>query len=709
MHLSHLAPLAFLAASLGAAPQEAAVATRFPDSTPLAEGLSPDGVAALDAHVAGLVERGEVVGAELLLIKNGKTVLHSAHGWRDREAKVPMEPGGVFCVRSMTKTLIGAAALRLAEQDVLDLDAPASRYLEEFAAPPHGAITVRHLLTHTSGLPMSHIVTRDPRTLVSVGEVAALGPRHPLNAAPGERFEYSDQGTDTLTAILEVAAGKPAADVVTEQILEPLGMTSSACLMAEDSPLRARVGAKYVGGRGAWTPFWSPADPPLFPCFLGSQGLYSTAEDYARFLELLMDKGRGPSGRLMKRRTVRRMLEPATDSIVSPTALPGATAKYGQLAILWMGEDNRGRPEVLAFGHNGSDGTHAWAFPEQDAMTFYFTQSRGTMTGLEIEEHLGELLLGVPFDPIQAAPPLEPFLGYYREDEDDQYRAIVRDGDGLALEVLGKGVAPLTYVGEDRWRLRPGTVLDFRRDEGGAIAGYSIGDHVEHRFTPGADLPSGAEIAAKVAAAHRLHALEGAGGVHMVSSISMKSIQEPGTATSSFLWPNLWRSDESVAGQEEHTAYDGASSWSASGTAAPAALEGQRALDTAFEGPWVRMGNWTKHFPHVETIQVLSNETRSLALVRCGDPEQPERTYWVDTETWRVVREDKFIEIPKAGRMGFRTVFDDHREVAGAVLPHRVRVRPANPLVGEILIEVTSSETGVELDAGLFRLEDLAR
>src|SRR6187401_1275716 len=104
MNTSTLELLAALAlcAPAGAAQEPAA---SFPPSTALAEGLSPDALARLDALVQGFVDDGEVVGAELLVIRNDRTILHEAYGLRDREAEVPMQTGSVFCVRSMTKSL----------------------------------------------------------------------------------------------------------------------------------------------------------------------------------------------------------------------------------------------------------------------------------------------------------------------------------------------------------------------------------------------------------------------------------------------------------------------------------------------------------------------------------------------------------------------------------------------------------------------------
>ena len=286
-----------------------------------------------------------------------------------------------------------------------------------------------------------------------------------------------------------------------ERLLEPLGMRDSACRMTQDHPLRARACSLYAGSPGAWTREWSPADEPLFPIFLGSQGLYSTAADYARFLRLYLDRGRAGGARLLRHSSVRPTLEPGPWPLPWPTGFPGLRADYGTLMQLWtrpaaVAEDGAqdgaeaaadaqdAEREVLVFGHAGSDGTHAWAFPDQDALVLYFTQSRGTTTGWRVEERLAELFLGVPFDPLQAELPLEQFLGYYAEDEGDLYRAVVRDGDGLALEVVGRAVAPLDYVGEERWKARPepSTVLAFDRDPSGPR------DRPPHRRPPGAAL-----------------------------------------------------------------------------------------------------------------------------------------------------------------------------------------------------------------------------
>jgi CubicO group peptidase (beta-lactamase class C family) len=488
MHVNGTAfALAWLAASAPApSAQETAASHPFEPSTALAEGVSPDALARLDALVQGFVDDDEVVGAELLVLKNGRSILHAAYGFADRDARVPMATGSVFCVRSMTKPLIGAATWMLIEERRLKLGDRASQFLPAFDVEGLRDITMEQLLRHQSGLPMSLIMGSDPRKLASLRAVADLARADVLEFEPGTGFTYSDQGTDTLTAVIEVVTGTPAGDFVRERLLEPLGMRDSACLMTEDHPLRARVCSNYAGSPGAWTRYWSAEDAPLFAVFLGSQAMYSTCADYARFLDLYLQGGRVGGERLLRTTSVRHTLEPGPWPVAAGSGFPGLRVDYGTLMQLWTEEGDDGGREVVAFGHSGSDGTHAWAFPEQEALVLYFTQSRGTSTGVRVEERLAELLLGAPFDPLQAAPPLEEYLGYYWEGEGDLYRAVVRDGRDLAWEILGKAVVPLDYIGDDRWKLRPqpGTVIDFDRDDANRVVGYHVGEHREFRFTP---------------------------------------------------------------------------------------------------------------------------------------------------------------------------------------------------------------------------------
>ncbi len=163
------------ALALGIPAQEpAAVDQPFPASNALAEGVSPEALAELSQFVQTLVDDEEIVGAELLVIKNGRSILHEAFGWRDLEAEAPMETGNVFCVRSMTKPVIGAAILMLVDDNLLELDDHVAQYLPAFDVEGSRDITVEHLLTHTRGLPMSLILGKDLQGLHAQGGILAV-------------------------------------------------------------------------------------------------------------------------------------------------------------------------------------------------------------------------------------------------------------------------------------------------------------------------------------------------------------------------------------------------------------------------------------------------------------------------------------------------------------------------------------------------------
>ena len=686
----------------------------FPASTALAEGVSPAALGRLDELVQSLVDDEEIVGAELLVIKNGRSILHEAYGWRDREAELPMNTGSVFCVRSMTKPLIGTAILMLIDDDMLELDDRVAKFLPAFDVEGARDITVEHLLTHTSGLPMSLILDMDWEAVPDIQAVAALGARQPLGFTPGSALSYSDQGTDTLTALIEAVTGAPAVDFVRARILEPLGMEDSACVMTEGHPLRARGCGNYAGSRGAWTRFWGPEQPPLFPFFLGSQGLYSTLEDYGRFMEFWRNKGRRGKERLLASRYVRKALTPSPFPLGAPTGFPGALASYGFLMQLWTapgaGEEgsDEGERELLAFGHTGSDGTHAWVFPKQNAMALYFTQSRNNSTGLRVEEVLSELFLGAAFDPNQAAPPFEEYLGYYWEGEGDLYRAIIRDGDDLALEIMGQGVVPLTYAGEDRWKFRPNpsVVLAFDRSAEGVVTGYHIDDHQEFRFAPSATLPTVEEIVARVAEHHRLDLVEAMGPIRMRGTMVIEALGVTAERTTLLAAPDRFRIDV-VNGEEfEGVAFDGDRMRYASSKEPAHLLEGPHADSARLDSPFSRFGDLPRWYPRLQVIQRLARGGRDLVLLRTGDTSGPARTLYVDAETGLVVCEEGMAYIETLGRIGRRMTFRDFRDVGGMTLPFETKIELANPLIGTIVLRVEEVELGVELPAGYFALRD---
>lgn len=705
------ATLAFALPIQGAEPDVSDSQPAFPASTALEQGVSPDALGRLDALIRSFVDDDEIVGAELLVIKNGRTLWHEAYGLADRESGSALERGSVFCVRSMTKPLIGTATLILIDDKLLDLDDKVSTYLPSFDVDGKREITVEHLLTHTSGLSFSQIAAADLDAIEGLRGVVELGANSKLEFVPGAEFAYSDQGTDTLAEVVEVIAGMPVAEFVQTRILDSLGMSNSTTVMTEEHALRARALPKYVGARGSWTRFWSPDEQPLFPFFLGSQGLYSTTEDYARFMDMWMHKGRVGKTRLLRSLSVRKALAPSPHAFPGGTGFPNARGAYGYLMQLWLRAkveaDGAGdQEELIAFGHSGSDGTHAWAFPEERAIVMYFTQSRGNATGMLVEEVLGELFLGEPFDANQVAPPLDPYLGYYFEGEGDLYRAIVRDGDDLALEIMGQGVVPLTYVGEDRWKLRPSPkdVIAFDRNEAGEITGYHIGDHQEFRLEPYAGPVELEDLQARVQAAYRFDLLETVGPMRTVGRVSIENLGMEGSVETIMAWPGRFRATGERGGEFESVAIDGADVWYETSKSEREKLEGERAALLRLDNPFAHYGDWSLSHDKLEVVQRLGRDGRTVYLVRTGDASAPASTMYVDYETGRVMMLDGLTYITGMGRTGYRIKYDDFRDQSGVLLPFRSEMTLPNQMIGTFITTIDRVEIGVELPEGTFQL-----
>jgi len=335
----------------------------FPCSTAEDEGLDPFVIEAFMNDVTWWVEQGRIVGGELLVIANGRIVWHQAVGWSDRERQRPLERNSIYRMRSMTKPFTGAAILILAEEGRLDLDDPAATYLPSFDNERSGAITIRELLTHGAGFeqtrfPDGYWARPDLRSAVDL--IGELGPPNP----PGESYRYSDHNSATLGAIVVEVTGAPVEEFIQTRMLDPLGLRDTHAHFSPDSSWAARMNSTYgTNSDGPLERYWDPTMPQQTPWFRASGGLYSTALDYARWLYVWMNLGEYEGGRLVEEGTVREALA------------QGYSPRYG---MHWERFDGPEEGSVLpAFGHSGSDGTFAMAFPAVDAMVLYFTQSRG--------------------------------------------------------------------------------------------------------------------------------------------------------------------------------------------------------------------------------------------------------------------------------------------------------------------------------------------
>jgi CubicO group peptidase (beta-lactamase class C family) len=174
----------------------------FPGASPESQGIPAAALRRLAAEVDRYVKAGTVVGAELLVIKNRKTVLHQAFGYRDRDEKLPMKRDTVFNVCSMTKPITGVAVQILVDEGKIRLEDPVAKYLTGFDNDKSRNITIKQLLQHRSGLPLTILKNLDkyPNLQAQAAAVGTGGPQF----KPDTKFWYSDAGSDAAGKVVSM-------------------------------------------------------------------------------------------------------------------------------------------------------------------------------------------------------------------------------------------------------------------------------------------------------------------------------------------------------------------------------------------------------------------------------------------------------------------------------------------------------------------------
>jgi CubicO group peptidase (beta-lactamase class C family) len=356
----------------------------FPRATPEDVGMSSARLRTAMDSVRSWSRQERILGGTVLVIRHGKLVFHEAAGFSDRERGLPLRTDHVVSMRSMTKPLVGAAALMLMEEGKFRLTDRVSRYLPSFDNDRSREITIFQLLTHTSGITGEIYNDQDgtgtPYTSLrqAVDSVGGKGPSLP----PGTQYSYSDPGTSTLGAVIAQVSGMPAEDFIRRRILEPLGMTDSRLVLPMDDPLRPRVAATYHREAGRWVRYWDNTQPLVVPFFRASGGLWATSLDYARFMAMMLGHGRFDGAKLLDSASVNLAVQPHTAYVYKPEELKDRDRFYG---LHWSVYSDRYHPVAAPFTsgifeHAGSDGTLAWADPSRDLILIYVTQSRGQNT-----------------------------------------------------------------------------------------------------------------------------------------------------------------------------------------------------------------------------------------------------------------------------------------------------------------------------------------
>ncbi len=307
-------------------------------------GLSAKRLARVSATFRQDVERNIIPGAVVLIARGGRVGYAEAFGWRDREAEAPMKLDAIFRIASMTKPLTSVAAMILAEEGKLQIAAPVAEYLPELAdrivgaerVPAQRTMTVQDLLRHTSGLTYAtfgdspvqmiwrdaQLMTPDQTNAELVSKLASL----PLLFEPGTTWEYS-MSTDVLGRVVEVVSGQDLADFIDARICRPLGLHDTG--FAATGERAGRVAEPQIDPAiGKRPPMHDVIHPGRWAS--GGGGAVSTAADYARFCQMLLNGGELDGSRLLAPKTVALM---ASDHL-PPDCGYGDTARsrFGALA-----------------------------------------------------------------------------------------------------------------------------------------------------------------------------------------------------------------------------------------------------------------------------------------------------------------------------------------------------------------------------------------
>ena len=374
-------------------------AASLPNSKPEDVGLSTERLQRIHMMVQRHMDLGEISGAVVLVARHSQVAYLDVEGAMDLETKKPMTRDSVFRMASMTKPVIGTAIMMMLEEGKVQLGDPVSKYIPGFknmkvailqepgqgqAKPPKfytvpadREITIKDLLTHTSGLssgPMSQSevakIRRQPTETLADYIPRLAGT--PLEFQPGTRWQYSpSDGIDVLARIVEIASGTPLNVFLKQRIFEPLDMPETSHYPT-DAQMPRLVTAYQKTDKGV-VKTQNSLSMSSKVYFAGGGGLVSTIDDYSHFAQMLANGGEYRDHRLLSPRTVKLM-----SSVHIPYTLPGRTLGEGfGLTVRVMQDAIAGNHRISdgSFGWSGAYGTHFWVDPKEDLIALMFIQT----------------------------------------------------------------------------------------------------------------------------------------------------------------------------------------------------------------------------------------------------------------------------------------------------------------------------------------------
>ena len=368
-------------------------ADELPTAQPAEVGMNADQLAKVDDTVLSLIEKKQIEGAGVLVARQGKIVHFKAYGLRDIATQSPMQTDTVVRIYSMTKPITTVAAMQLYDQGKFQLDDPISKFLPEFkdiqvyssgsgkemkTEPAKRPPTIADLMRHTAGLTYGIFgdtaidklyrkngIPYNRRTLeAEVKKLATI----PLAYQPGTQYRYS-LAVDVLGRVVEVISGLPLDVYLQKHIFEPLAMTETdffvneglnerfASVHGKDNEGQLTVQESAVGSKFLKKPLY----------FSGGGGLTSTLRDYARFCQMLLNKGELDGKRLLKESTVELMTQNQLPEGVTMPGRRGTGFGFGFSVRTAPGHTGE-------YGWGGAASTHFWISPKDDLFVITFRQ-----------------------------------------------------------------------------------------------------------------------------------------------------------------------------------------------------------------------------------------------------------------------------------------------------------------------------------------------
>ena len=385
------------------------VAVSIPESKPEEVGLSRERLVRVKEAIQRHMDSNEFSGAVTLVARKGRIAHVEAQGVMDLESKAPMKRDTIFRVFSMSKPVAAVAILMLMEEGKVQLNDPVSKFIPEFRGmkvavaqelaagqagnegpkfytiPATREITIQDLLTHVSGLgsgpasnaEMSRIARKDTEGLTEF--VPRFGTT-PLDFQPGSRWAYSPLfAFDTLGRVVEIASGQSFNEFLKRRVFEPLGMKET--FFHPGTALWPRVATGYERKGNSLKKAENANFLASEVYFSGAGGLMSTADDYARFAEMLLEGGQLGGKRLLSPKTVELM-----SSVFVPDTVPGRTPGVGfGLSVRIITDPIAAGHRVSAgsYGWDGLYGTHFWIDPKEKVVGILLIQTANSNRQLD--------------------------------------------------------------------------------------------------------------------------------------------------------------------------------------------------------------------------------------------------------------------------------------------------------------------------------------